>query len=242
MGTEALGEIMERIDKILATLNFGSRKQVHKLLKSKCVTVNGEICVDSALKINIEQDVITVNGQEITLKKNIYIMMNKPQGVLSASRDKNAKTVLDLLPDELKRKGLFPAGRLDKDTEGLMIITDDGDFAHKMLSPNKKVYKKYFAKLDKPANEKTVKAFEQGVAFLDGTVCQPAKLEILEDKQIYVSICEGKFHQVKKMFLACGLEVQHLKRVSIGQLKLDEKLQIGDSRELSDSEKQRIFL
>lgn len=233
---------MERIDKILATLNFGSRKQVHKLLKSKCVTVNGEICTDSATKIDIQQDVIAVEGKEITLKKNIYIMMNKPQGVLSASRDKNAKTVLDLLPDELKRKGLFPAGRLDKDTEGLMIITDDGDFAHEMLSPNKKVYKKYFAKLDKPANEETVKAFKTGVTFMDGTVCQPAELEILENNQIFVSICEGKFHQVKKMFLACGLEVQYLKRVSIGQLELDQNLQLGDCRELLDSEKQLIFL
>ena len=233
---------MERIDKILATLNFGSRKQVHKLLKSKCVTVNGEVCTDSAMKIDIEQDVISVEGQEITLKKNIYIMMNKPQGVLSASRDKNAKTVLDLLPDELKRKGLFPAGRLDKDTEGLMIITDDGDFAHKMLSPNKKVYKKYFAKLDKPANNETVKAFEKGVTFMDGTVCQPAKLEILQNNEIFVSICEGKFHQVKKMFLACGLEVQYLKRISIGQLTLDTNLQLGECRELSNSEKQLIFL
>ena len=168
--------------------------------------------------------------------------MNKPQGVLSASRDKKAKTVLDLLPVQLQKKGLFPAGRLDKDTEGLMIITDDGDFAHKMLSPNKKVYKKYFAVLDKPANEETVTAFGQGVVFEDGTECKSAKLEICEKNGAYVEICEGKFHQVKKMFLACGLEVQYLKRVSIGKLVLDDNLQLGSCRELSDSEKQLIFL
>lgn len=242
MNTEALREIMERIDKVLATHNFGSRKQVHKLIKSKCVTVNGVLCTDSAEKINIEQDIVFVNGEEVVLKKNLYIMMNKPQGVLSASRDKKAKTVLDLLPVQLQKKGLFPAGRLDKDTEGLMIITDDGDFAHKMLSPNKKVYKKYFAVLDKPANEETVTAFEQGVVFEDGTECKSAKLEICEKNGAYVEICEGKFHQVKKMFLACGLEVQYLKRVSIGKLVLDDNLQLGSCRELSDSEKQLIFL
>lgn len=234
---------MERIDKILTLQNFGSRKQVHKLLKSKAVTINGVVCTDSGQKADGEADLIAVNGKELDVKKNLYIMMNKPSGVLSAAKDKKAKTVLDLLPIELNRRGLFPAGRLDKDTEGLIIITDDGDFAHKMLSPNKKVYKKYFARLDGIVTKEIKEKFEKGIVFLDGTLCQPAIFEICQDKKsAYVSICEGKFHQIKKMFLSCGLQVEYLKRVSIGQLVLDEKLELGQSRELQDSEKQLIFL
>lgn len=233
---------MERIDKILASQNFGSRKQVHKLIKSKAVTINGDLCRDVSQKVNPQTDSIRVNGEELVFKKHLYIMMNKPAGVLSASRDKNAKTVLDLLPDNLKRKGLFPAGRLDKDTEGLLIITDDGDFAHRMLSPGKKVYKRYFARLDNPVNEDVKEKFRQGIVFSDGTQCMPAKLEICDDKRCtVVSICEGKFHQVKKMFACCNLQVEYLKRLSIGRLALDENLALGESKELSDCEKQLIF-
>lgn len=234
---------MERIDKILVSQNFGSRKQVHKIIKSKSVKINGVLCSVCSEKADPETDLIEINGAVISFKKHLYIMMNKPAGVLSASRSKNAKTVLDLLPESLRRKGLFPAGRLDKDTEGLMIITDDGDFAHKMLSPNKKVYKKYFAKLDNSVTEQVREEFEQGIVFSDGTRCMPAKLEICPDgKSAFVSICQGKFHQVKKMFLSCGLQVEYLKRVSIGGLALDEGLFPGEVRELADCEKQLIFL
>lgn len=234
---------MERIDKILASQNFGSRKQVHKLIKSKAVKINGRLCLDCGEKADPEKDIIEVNGERLCFKKHLYIMMNKPSGVLSASRDKNSRTVLDLLPSDLQRNGLFPAGRLDKDTEGLLIITDDGDFAHKMLSPGKKVYKRYFARLDNPVSEEVKASFEQGIVFSDGTQCLPAKLEICPDrKSAFVNICEGKFHQVKKMFLCCGLKVEYLKRVSIGGLVLDERLLLGQSRELTQSEKQMIFL
>lgn len=233
---------MERIDKILASQNFGSRKQVHKLIKDKSVLINGVICTDSGQKADPEKDIIEVNGERLNFKKHLYIMMNKPAGVLSASKDKREKTVIDLLPENLKRQGLFVAGRLDKDTEGLLIITDDGDFAHKIMSPNKKVYKKYFAKLDNPVTEETKRKFEQGIVFKDGTECLPARLEICEEvKSAYVSICEGKFHQVKKMFLCCDLKVLYLKRISIGELKLDVSLDLGQSRELDDMEKQLIF-
>lgn len=233
---------MERIDKILASQNFGSRKQVHKLLKGKSVLINGIVCIDSSQKADPEKDIIEINGEKLVFKKHLYIMMNKPAGVLSASKDKKEKTVIDLLPEMLKRQGLFVAGRLDKDTEGLLIITDDGDFAHRIMSPNKKVYKKYFAKLDKPVTKETKKKFEQGIVFKDGTECLPAKIEICEDgKSAYVSICEGKFHQVKKMFLCCGLKVEYLKRISIGKLELDNLLDPGQSRELEDCEKQQMF-
>lgn len=234
---------MERIDKILASQNFGSRKQVHKLIKEKAVRLNGEICLDCGKKADPYSDVIEVNGEGLDFKRHLYIMMNKPAGVLSASRDSKAKTVLDLLPEKLRRRGLFPAGRLDRDTEGLLIITDDGEFAHEMLSPGKKVYKKYFARLDNPVGGETAEKFSKGVAFADGTLCRPATLEVCADgRSAFVSICEGKFHQVKKMFLSCGLTVEYLKRISVGGLDLDESLAPGEFRELADSEKRRIFL
>ncbi len=235
---------MERIDKILVSQNFGSRKQVHALIKNSCVKINGEVCRLKDYKINPENDEIVVNGEKLQYNLHVYIMMNKPSGVLSASNDKNEKTVIDLLPDELKRKGLFPAGRLDKDTEGLLIITDDGDFAHKMLSPKKKVYKLYMAVVDGEITEDTICAFEQGIVFADGTKCLPAKLEaekIDENSTGFVKICEGKFHQVKKMFLTCGLKVVYLKRLQVGGLKLDVNLHKGEARKMTELEKSLIF-
>ena len=171
--------------------------------------------------------------------------MNKPAGVVSATTDNHDKTVIDILPKEYQRKGLFPAGRLDKDTEGLLIITDDGDFAHKMLSPKKHVEKTYIAKLDKPINDETVKSFEKGIIFADGTKCMPAKLESVPDSDnmtAKVTICEGKFHQVKKMFLCCGINVVHLQRISIGNLYLDSKLPIGSCKLLTILDKELIFI
>lgn len=234
---------MERLDKILAAQNLGSRKDVHKLIRKKLVKVNGEICTDVSAKINGEQDTIEVNGQSITYKKHMYIMMNKPAGVLSAANDKKQKTVIDLVPEPLYRKDLFPAGRLDKDTKGLLIITNDGDFAHRMLSPKKKVYKLYRAELNGKLDDSVVQRFWQGIVFKDGTQCLPAELQIdCKNPNIgQVKICEGKFHQVKKMFLACGLQVINLKRLCIGSLFLDNNLSDGMCRELTDLEKQLVF-
>lgn len=171
-------------------------------------------------------------------------MMNKPAGVVSASNDNHDKTVIDILPDEYKRKGLFPAGRLDKDTEGLLIITDDGDFAHRMLSPKKHVDKRYIARLDGEITEKIIQKFKQGIIFADGTKCLPAKLEIYNNdkKTGLVTICEGKFHQVKKMFISCGLNVVHLQRISIGDLYLDGNLPIGGCKLLTNLDKKLIFV
>lgn len=236
---------MDRLDKILVSQSIGSRKEVQKLIKNGSVSVNGEICKKIDIKIDAEKDIIKVCGQTITYQKYLYIMMNKPAGVVSASNDKREKTVIDILPEEFKRKSLFPTGRLDKDTEGLLIITDDGDFAHQMLSPKKGVYKKYIATLDGKITKDTIKAFEEGIIFADGTKCLPAKLEIsnFDDNNIgIVTICEGKFHQVKKMFLCCGLNVVHLQRISIGGLYLDSKLHIGECKLLTNLDKQLILM
>lgn len=237
---------MDRLDKILVSQNIGSRREVQKLIKDGTVCVNG-VCVKLAqTKIDPKNDVVTVGGQAVSYSKYTYIMMNKPQGVLSASNDKRDKTVIDLLPEEYRRQGLFPAGRLDKDTEGLLIITNDGDFAHRMLSPKKHVEKKYIARLDGKIGEEAVKAFEKGIVFADGTQCLPAKLEVDPADESgmtgIVTICEGKFHQVKKMFACCGLKVLYLKRISIGGLQLDGKLPIGSCKLLSNLDKELIFI
>lgn len=209
------------------------------------VKVNGTVCKIPEDKFDGETDHIQVNGQTVCFKKHLYIMMNKPSGLLSASNDKKAKTVIDILPKELQRNGLFPAGRLDKDTEGLLIITDDGDFAHKMLHPKKKVYKLYYAEIDQNATEEDVKAFKQGIVLEDGTKCLPAELTVVKDEKcpkIYVKICEGKFHQVKKMVKSRGKTINYLKRISIGALKLDENLVQGGCRELTETERNLVFI
>lgn len=235
---------MDRIDKILVSQGIGSRREVQKRIKSGEVTVNGEIIRKPEFKANAENDKIAVLGKVLNYSEHIYIMMNKPAGVVSASNDNHDKTVIDILPDEYKRKGLFPAGRLDKDTEGLLIITDDGDFAHRMLSPKKHVDKQYIAQLDGEITEKTIQNFKQGIIFADGTKCLPAKLEIYNNdkKTGLVTICEGKFHQVKKMFISCGLNVVHLQRISIGGLYLDGNLPIGGCKLLTNLDKKLIFV
>lgn len=237
---------MERLDKVLVSQNIGSRSQVQKLIKEGSVCVNGVCTRLAQSKVNPEADEITVNGQAVSYSKYIYIMMNKPQGVLSASNDKKAKTVIDLLPEEYRRPGLFPAGRLDKDTEGLLIITNDGGFAHNILSPKKHVYKKYIAVLDGKITADTISAFEKGIVFADKTQCLPAKLEIDESDMNnttgIVTICEGKFHQVKKMFACCGLNVVHLKRISVGGLQLDGNLPSGSCKLMANLDKEAIFI
>lgn len=234
---------MDRLDKILVSQGVGSRKDVQKLIRSGEVSVNGEICKKPETKLDAESALISVSGQALSYSEHIYIMMNKPAGVVSATEDKNDKTVIDILPDEYKRNGLFPAGRLDKDTEGLLIITDDGDFAHRMLSPKKHVEKQYIAKLDKEITDDTIKSFEQGIVFADGTKCLPARLEVYENdrKCGLVTICEGKFHQVKKMFICCGINVVHLQRISIGNLVLDSNLHTGESKLLTNLDIKSIF-
>lgn len=235
----------QRLDQLLASQGTMSRSEVKTLIKKGAVKINGETCLKNDKKVDGERDKIEVCGKLLNFKRHIYLMMNKPQGVVSACRDPKEKTVLDLLPEQYKRKDLFPAGRLDKDTEGLLIITDDGDFAHRMLSPNKKVYKLYRAVLDKAITEETVRAFARGVLLRDGTSCLPAKLYPAPgdgENSVYVKICEGKFHQVKKMFAACGFSVLFLERKAVGGLSLDVNLHKGDCRELSENELKSIFI
>lgn len=233
-----------RLDKFLASQNVGTRKEVQKLIKSGQVTIEGEPVKKPEAKVEPAENKIAVNGKEITYMEHIYIVMNKPKGYISASDDKKAETVVDLVPDKWKRKNLFPAGRLDKDTTGLMIITDDGDFAHRMLSPKKHVDKRYLAELDGDVTESMVQAFKNGIEFYDGTLCLSATL--IPDKKTknvaQVIISEGKYHQVKKMFLTQGLTVQNLKRLQIGSFILPEELAEGHCRLMSEVEIRAVFL
>lgn len=222
---------LQRMDKILSSQNIASRSEVKTMVKQKRIAVNGKNVMSADEKCDPEISVITVDGRELHFKKYLYIMMNKPSGVLSASTDRHAQTVIDLLPPELKRNGLFPAGRLDKDTEGFILITDDGELAHKMLSPKSHVYKLYRAVVDKTLTEEDVTAFRSGIGeFL------PADMKLLDEHTALVEICEGKFHQVKKMFLAVNANVIHLKRLRIGGVFLDETLSEGECRELRRDE------
>ncbi len=235
--------VTERLDKILSSQNFGSRKDTAKLIRTGRVSVNGQRVTRPEAKADPGQDSITLDGKEIGYERRVYYMMNKPGGVLSAARDKHSKTVLDLLPPEYQRRGLFPAGRLDKDTQGLLLITDDGDFAHRMLSPKSGVRKIYHARLDAPIGAEDIRAFEQGVQ-LEDFQCLPAGLRVLDEGSeplVEVTVCEGKFHQVKRMFAARGKQVTFLKRVQIGGLVLEETLALGETRKLTPQELERIF-
>ncbi len=233
----------ERLDKILTSQNIASRRDAGVMIRRGVVAVNGQAVKKADFKADTQTDKITVNGQILNVKEFVYYMMNKPAGVLSAARDTRARTVVDLLPAEMQRRGLFPAGRLDKDTEGLLIITDDGVFAHRMLAPKSHVFKLYEAVLAAPVSVQDTERFENGLELNDMT-CLPAKLTVLkqgENPLVLVKIREGKFHQVKRMFLALGNEVLHLKRVQIGALRLDETLGSGAARELSQDELEAVF-
>lgn len=233
---------MERIDKLLALHGFGSRRDVGALIRKGGVTVNGAPVKKADAKIDPERDELRVLGEPVALRRTVTLMMNKPAGVLSASRDARAKTVVDLLPPEQYRRGLFPAGRLDRDTEGLLILTDDGDLAHRMLSPKSHVYKLYEAELDKPATKEDAVLFAQGLQAGELS-CLPADLILGPDPRVArLRIREGKFHQVKRMFHAVGKEVLHLRRLEIGALALDPALRPGEARFLSEEEKAKIFL
>lgn len=233
---------MERLDKYLSSQGFGSRKDVGKLIRSGTVVVNGEAVKQPDRKLDPDRDRVSVGGEEVAYRRFTYIMMNKPAGVLSATEDPHAKTVLDLLPPELFRRGLFPAGRLDKDTTGLLILTDDGGFAHRMLSPKNHVYKLYEARLERPVTREDAEAFARGVSE-GGEDFAPALLQAApgDGRTAFLSIREGKFHQVKRMFLAVGNRVLALNRRKIGCLSLDDTLQEGEARLLTEEEIERIF-
>ena len=226
---------VERIDKILSSRNTEGRSAAKALIKAGRVTANGVTVRRPEEKFDPEQTEIRIDGERISISRFVYIMMNKPKGVLSASNDKHSRTVIDLLPEEMKRHGLFPAGRLDKDTEGFILITNDGELAHKMLAPKSHVYKLYEAECDRALTDCDAAAFEKGIR-LGELEFMPAEMKIIEKNKALVEICEGKFHQIKRMFHAVGAEVTALKRLRIGQVFLDEALDPGKSRYLTDQE------
>ena len=234
---------MERLDKILASQGTLSRRDVKEIMKKGRVSVNGTVVKDSSIKVDIYKDEVCLDGEKIALKKHIYIMMNKPQGVVSASEGEKEETVVDLVPDEFYRKGLFPAGRLDKDTTGFVLITDDGDFAHKILSPKNHIFKTYLARLDHELSEFDIRMLENGITLGDGTILKEAKVEIVEQSDtplVKIMICEGKYHQVKRMFAAAGNRVVALHRSKMGELELDSALNPGECREITPEELQKI--
>lgn len=233
----------QRLDKILGHLGFGSRKEIKKSMRSWNVTVNGVHVTDSSTQVDPNQDLIYVNGEQILYREFIYLMMNKPQGVISATEDLKERVVVDLLDDEYRLFDPFPVGRLDKDTEGLLLLTNDGQLAHRLLSPKKHVPKRYFAIVKGKVSEEDIHIFQKGVTLEDGYHTLPSELTIIKSapvSEIELTIYEGKFHQVKRMFQAVGKEVTYLKRVQMGSLQLDPSLSLGSYRELTEDEILRL--
>lgn len=233
--------VMLRLDKYLADMGVGTRQEVKQKIRKGMVTINGEVIKAPERKVEPQNSTVCVNGQQISYVTYEYYMLNKPAGVISATEDKREKTVIDCIESK-KRKDLFPVGRLDKDTEGLLLITNDGALAHRLLSPKKHVNKVYYAKIDGYVTEETKRNFAVGVNI--GTneqeeITMPAELEIIhagEESEIRLTIQEGKFHQVKRMFESQGMKVTYLKRESMGSLKLDNSLKIGEYRPLTKTE------
>ena len=231
---------MERLDKIISNLGYGSRKDVKSFARKGIIEVDGVVVKDSAMSFDPEKSVIKVNGEEIVYRKYIYLMMNKPDGVISATHDNKDETVIDLLELNHQVFEPFPIGRLDKDTVGLLLLTNDGELNHRLIAPKWHVDKVYYAKIDKKVDEKDIIAFKNGITLDDGYKCLEAELEILtssdEGSEIKLTIQEGKFHQVKRMFEAVEKRVIYLKREEFGGLVLDPQLQEGEYRELTDEE------
>ncbi|WP_291571641.1 pseudouridine synthase [Clostridium sp. UBA4548] len=231
---------MERLDKILANLGYGSRKEVKALCRKGEVVVDGTPVKDSAEKVDPVNSTIEVKGEKINYRKFIYLMMNKPSGVVSATFDNYDETVIDLLDPEYQVFEPFPIGRLDKDTVGLLLITNDGELNHKLIAPKNHVDKVYYAEINKPIDESDIVKFANGITLDDGYLCMPAKLEVInsneDGSEVHVTIQEGKFHQVKRMFEAVDKSVVYLRRISFGPLKLDETVEEGNFRELTEEE------
>lgn len=233
----------QRIDKILSNLGYGSRSEIKKYCKQGSVVVNGSEVSNPGTQVDTENDEILFNGEEVIYREYIYLMMNKPDGYISATTDKYDPTVLDLIDLSYLAFEPFPVGRLDKDTEGLLVLTNDGKLSHRVLSPKKHVPKTYYAKIDGVVTEEDVEAFAEGVVLDDGYKTMPSQLNILksdDESEIELTIHEGKFHQVKRMFESVGKKVVYLKRLSMGNLKLDEILELGEYRELTDEEVKMI--
>ena len=232
---------MLRLDKFLCDAGIGSRSQVKAFLKQGLIKVNGEIIKRPEFKVEEEQDSVTFQGKEIKYRKYVYYMLNKPKGVVSATRDNLDRTVTDLIKDS-GHQNLFPVGRLDKDTEGLLIMTNDGDLAHRLLSPKKHVDKVYYVELDKMLTEEGRRMLETGIDIGEEKPTLPANAQRITDTSLYLTIREGKYHQVKRMLKAVGCEVTYLKRIAMGAISLDKNLPCGCYRELTEEERKKILL
>lgn len=224
-----------RLDKLLSETTAYTRSQLKQIIKSGRVSVNGTAVTAPETKLDPTCALIELDGESVSYAKFHYFMLNKPAGILSATDDKKQKTVIELFPEEMRRR-LFPVGRLDKDTTGLLLVTDDGDFAHKVISPRSEIVKTYRAVTSEPVNDADIEAFRQGIVLADGTKCLPAGLETLPDGSCLVRVYEGKYHQVKRMLASRSKPVIELKRLSIGALELDEKLLPGEFRQLTENE------
>ncbi len=235
---------MKRLDKLIALNCNLSRKEARQKIKDGDVSVNGKTVLRAEELIDSDNDEVSVKGYNFTNKEHVYIMLNKPAGVITATKDENKRTVIDLIPDSLRRRSLFPCGRLDRDTTGLLIITDDGSLSHRIMSPSHHVKKTYLACLSDPLGADDIARLEAGITLADGTECMPAKVKAFTEggaQCAYITIGEGKYHQVKRMFAAVGNKVETLCRVKIGSLCLDESLAEGECRELTQDELALIF-
>ena len=226
---------MKRIDKIISEQTYYTRKEIKKLISQGMVYVDGEQVKKSESKYDENNVCVKINGEEIEIKKQIYLLLNKPKGYVSSTEEKNQKTVLDLVPDKYKNRNLFPAGRLDKDTTGLMLITDDGEFAHNILSPRKHVKKEYEVTLDIPVTSAMVAGFKNGVNLIDGE-CKEAELTITGEYTGVVVLTEGRYHQIKRMFGCFGAKVLELERIGMGNFTLPDDLTLGECREFTEDE------
>lgn len=227
---------MERLDKLLAGTGKWSRREVKALVRQGLVRVDGRLAASAEDKLDPAAAIVTVAGETVALHRFTYVLLHKPAGVLTATEDRKQPTVLDLLPPELRRIGLAPVGRLDKDTEGLLLLTNDGELAHRLLSPKYHVDKRYLARVDGELSAADTEAFARGMTLGDGLECLPAGLEVLPDRVCIVTLREGKFHQVKRMLAARGAPVLYLKRLSMGPLTLDDSLAAGAYRLLRAEE------
>lgn len=227
---------MKRLDKILSDAGVAGRKELKEMIRAGRVWVDGIAVTKPESKFDEDTVEITVDGAPISTDTLLYYMLYKPEGVVTATEDPAQSTVMDLLPAELRRRGLFPVGRLDKDTTGLLILTNDGAYAHQVISPKSHVNKRYRAVTDGIADLEDVEAFRQGILLRDGTECLPARLEITGTETCYVTLWEGKYHQVKRMLASRGKPVQTLHRCSVGQLELDERLAPGEVRQMTPQE------
>lgn len=232
---------MERLDKLLAGTGKWSRREVKALVRQGLVRVDDRLAASAEDKLDPAAAIVTVAGETISLCRFTYVMLHKPAGVLTATEDRKQPTVLDLLPPELRRIGLAPVGRLDKDTEGLLLLTNDGELAHRLLSPRYHVDKRYLARVDGELSAADTEAFARGMTLGDGLECLPAGLEVLPDRVCIVTLREGKFHQVKRMLAARGAPVLYLKRLSMGPLTLDDSLAAGAYRLLRAEEISALY-